>query len=162
MTAVAQMSIDFDAPPPSRPLPETLARWVEFHHDNPGVWSLFKHFSVKAKEEYGAAKCSARLIAEQIRWQALIETKSEDGYKLNNIYIPYYSRLLMLTDLRFDGFFSRRDKSFDATDKQVVKYGLQDGDPCQSCHGGPLIRQGTELLICFLCKHTHESARPLT
>lgn len=105
-------------------LPGRFKRFVDFHQKNPVVWRLFKAFAGQARKS-GREYFGARQIGERIRWYTSIET-TDEVYKLNDHYWPYYSRLLMLTDSSFAGFFERRDQNFDATDEMILRYCRDD------------------------------------
>jgi hypothetical protein len=69
-------------------------KWLKFHSANPDIYRLFVKYT---KEALGANydKYSARTIIHRIRWHVLIDTRSEDGFKINNNHSPYYARLFM-------------------------------------------------------------------
>ena len=96
-------------------------RFRKFHRENPRVFELFAHFAAQAKERGRREYFGARMIGERIRWYTAVEVTTEDEYKLNDHYWPYYARLLMLTDERFAGFFQRRDARFDVDDATLVR-----------------------------------------
>lgn len=93
-------------------------RWLKFHRDNPNVYELFLKFTRDAKAT-GRAYFGARVIWERLRWYLAIETRSNDGIKLNDHYPAYYSRLVMLRHPDLTGFFETRDARFD-TDEQTL------------------------------------------
>lgn len=94
-------------------------KWCSFHRDNPHVFRLFKRFAGEALN--AGHKVGARMITERIRWYSLIETSSND-YKINDHHTPYYARLLMGLDERFDGFFRLKDSKFDSSIEEIVDY----------------------------------------
>lgn len=99
---------------------QRFERFKQFHHDNPRVFELFKRFAESALENGRRRRFGARMIGERIRWYTAIETTGED-FKCNDHYWGYYSRLLMLTDPRFAGFFERRDARFDVDDQTILQ-----------------------------------------
>lgn len=108
--------------------PERFEAFLEFHRLNPWVWAWFKYLAgVKLR---AGKKCSARSIGEFIRWQVdlpIVKPEREnlphlpDDPKINDHHWPYYSRLLMATDKRFEGFFETRDAKFDIDVRTLVK-----------------------------------------
>jgi hypothetical protein len=78
-----------------------------FHRDNPGVYTLFKEFSLEMKKT-GRKHYGCLAIMNRVRWETDIQTDSSDGFKLNNNFYPYYSRLLMAQELELVGFFRTR------------------------------------------------------
>lgn len=94
-------------------------RWCEFHRDNPDIFRLFVQFAKQAKAA-GRERYGAHAIGERIRWHVMVETRSADGFKVNDHHWPYYSRLAMLTEPDLVGVFERRDAQFDATDAEIL------------------------------------------
>jgi len=84
--------------------PELLAKFKEFHADNPHVYDLFRRFAFEAKNS-GRPRFSHWMIANRIRWYTSIETKGTD-YKLSNDFIALYARLIVYHNPEFEGFFS--------------------------------------------------------
>lgn len=68
------------------------ARFERFHSENPRVFGLFVQFAEQAKAA-GRAKIGAKAIAERIRWEVAIATRG-DGFKLNNVLVSRYARLI--------------------------------------------------------------------
>lgn len=77
-----------------------------FHRDNPHVYALFDKFTRQAIKA-GHEHFSADAIVHRIRWSTSVETKG-DEFKLNNNLVAYYSRLFMLKNPQFKGFFRTR------------------------------------------------------
>lgn len=92
--------------------------WKTFHKDNPAVFRLFHRFALEALQ--AGEKVGARMIGERIRWRTQIETTT-DSPKINDHHWPYYSRLLMAVDSRFEGFFVIKDQRFDANVNEIVE-----------------------------------------
>lgn len=99
---------------------QRFERFKQFHRDNPRVFELFKRFAESALENGRRRRFGARMIGERIRWYTAIETSDEE-YKVNDHFWPYYARLLMLTDDRFTDFFERRDNRFDVDDATMLE-----------------------------------------
>lgn len=91
------------------------------------MFELFKLYASQALKA-GRKHYSAYTIIERIRWHETVDTASDDQFKISNNHIPYYSRLLMLTDKQFDGFFQRIDVHFDATDEMILEAHSQAAD----------------------------------
>lgn len=86
-----------------------------FHALNPQVYDLFRRFAVDALRMERRQRFGARMIWERLRWYTQVETNGCD-FKLNNIFTPYYARLLMLERPDdFGGFFELRDSRFDVS-----------------------------------------------
>lgn len=97
---------------------QRFERFKQFHQQNPHVFRLFRQFAEEALN--AGQKVGARAIWERMRWHTQVETNASD-YRLNDHYAPYFSRWLMLTDLRFAGFFERRDNRFDVDDATMLE-----------------------------------------
>ena len=78
--------------------------WLTYHKANPGIYELFKKYT---HEALGANydKYSARTIIHRIRWHTLVETRSEDGFKIANAHSPYYARLYLFEHPHRAGVF---------------------------------------------------------
>lgn len=67
------------------------ARFEAFHRANPAVFGLFVAFAEQAKVRN--MRIGAKAIAERIRWEVPVDTKG-DTFKLNNIFVSRYARLV--------------------------------------------------------------------
>jgi hypothetical protein len=57
----------------------------------------------------GRTRFGARMVWERMRWYTMIEAKDEAfNFKLNDHYPPYYARLFMEENPRYEGFFELR------------------------------------------------------
>ncbi len=86
---------------------ELRKKFSEFHTDNPQVYELFKKFTNQAIGT-GRKNYSARTIFHRIRWHTDIETRSDDGFKINDHHSPYYSRMFIQDHPQHKGFFRDR------------------------------------------------------
>lgn len=93
-------------------LPPSPEGFDTYHRNNPQVWILFKKFTLQVigagYKHYGAAA-----IFQRIRWHINVETKA-DPFKVNNNFVPYYSRMFMVAYPEYNGFFRRRESHADA------------------------------------------------
>jgi len=94
---------------PEEKIPENdnYAKWKQFHEDNPEVYDLIKHYTFQAIEA-GHKKYGIQTIAERVRWHSMVETVSDDRFKLNNNHTAYYARLFMKDYPQHAGFFRTR------------------------------------------------------
>ena len=86
----------------------TAEDFAAFHEFNPHVYEMFCEFTkdvIRAKfKHYGA-----RGIWERMRWHTGIEAPDLVAFfKLNDHYIPYYSRLWLKDHPSYKGFFRIR------------------------------------------------------
>ncbi len=71
----------------------SVAKFKEYHGENPNIYELFKRFALDAVET-GRPRFSARMIGERIRWYTTVETRG-DSFKVNDHYWPFYARLFV-------------------------------------------------------------------
>jgi hypothetical protein len=75
--------------------------WIE---SNPEVYEMFLRFA----REMAALKApfGAKLLAERVRWECLIQKHGE--YKLNNNHVAYIARRLVMDDQKLAGLLRFR------------------------------------------------------
>lgn len=83
--------------------------FLEFDRANPRIRELFERFTFQVIAT-GRSRYSADAIWQRLRWHVDIETKSPDGFKLNNNYRTYYGRRFMNDHPEHDGFFETRER----------------------------------------------------
>jgi len=81
-------------------------RFQDFHAANPHIYELVKKYTLDVIGT-GRKSFSMTSIFERIRWYTTIETSGEE-FKINQNFIPYYSRMFMADHPQHDGFFSIR------------------------------------------------------
>lgn len=85
-----------------------------FHKAHPKVWKLFDKFT-RNRIALGFRHYSSQAIFERIRWETDQAKTGDNEFKLNNTYMPFYSRRWMKMNPEYDGFFrTRKQKSKDA------------------------------------------------
>lgn len=82
-------------------------KFTKYDRENPKVWEYFEYFS-KQLIAAGRNKISAALIIERIRWEVLIDTKSDEQFKISNNHTAFYARKFMEVYPEFDGCFYTR------------------------------------------------------
>lgn len=65
----------------------------EFHAENPHVLDLVIETARKVRA--AGAECSIGFVWERLRWILTVETKTGDGFRLNNTHRAYFARLAM-------------------------------------------------------------------
>ena len=93
---------------------DKLARFLEFHRENPRVYELFSRFTHEAIAR-GHEHYSADAIVHRIRWHTSVETAGDD-YKINNNYRVFYGRLWCQKNPGHSDFFRTRDSVADGID----------------------------------------------
>ena len=87
--------------------------FVEFHSDNPQVYTLFKKFTAQITNA-GHTRYSADAVMHQIRWHFNITTRTRDGFKLNNNHVAFYARKFMDENRKHKDLFNKRISAADA------------------------------------------------
>ena len=108
--------------------PSRFDRFLEFHQAHPDVYALFKRFTLEVFRR-GHRRFGARAIWERMRWHLAIDVADEAAHKLNDHFVPYYARLVMLRNPHLDGMFSRRDRRFDVDDDTLLRAAARIGGP---------------------------------
>lgn len=82
-------------------------QFVQYDTANPQIWRLFVAFAFdrigRGFKHYGA-----RDILHRIRWDTEISEDVGSGFKVNNIWSPYYARKFHAMFPQHDGFFRLR------------------------------------------------------
>lgn len=79
-------------------------RFMDYHAKNPHVYRLFVKFARDLKAR-GWSKGSAKLIIERMRWEIMLQTTSNDEFKISNDYTSRYARLAMDSEPDLARFF---------------------------------------------------------
>jgi len=82
--------------------------FLEFHNDNPAIYEKFAELCFFLYTQIGIRKTGVALVWERMRWDFVLETRSTDGFKLNNNHKAYYARMFMDSHPMFKGFFNIR------------------------------------------------------
>lgn len=84
----------------------------EFDRDNPGVWELFKRFTLQVINA-GHAHYSADCVLHRIRWHTSVDTGRGEDFRINNNYAAGYARKFETEFPRHRGFFRLRASKLD-------------------------------------------------
>lgn len=84
----------------------TLA-FMEYHHSHPEVFAAFRTIAMRLWKR-GVTRYGARAIIEIVRYETIIRAEGE-ALKIDNTFVSYYARLLMMNDPRFAKFFEIRE-----------------------------------------------------
>ena len=74
--------------------PEMVKKFRIYHAENPAIYRAFTRFTFHAIRA-GRDKLGANMVIERIRWESMISGAATDGFKINNNYAPFYSRMFM-------------------------------------------------------------------
>jgi len=127
---------------------QIFAAFKTFHLANPAVWTLFQRFTFDAINA-GRENYSAYAIFERIRWHTEIDTRDQDGLKLNNNFRPYYSRMFHVAYPQHNGFFPTRKQTSVAKrapgiDRQFFDSGPVGDEKALNCKLQALLTPSTE------------------
>ena len=81
--------------------------FLRFHGEHPRVYMLFEKFALQLIAA-GHKKLGAKNIIERIRWEYATGSKDDKGFKINNNYTCYYSRLFVRHHPQYEKFFEYR------------------------------------------------------
>jgi len=92
---------------------QTLAeRFAAFHATNPHVLTALRELALRLRRR-GVKHYGIAALFEVLRFESMIRTADPEGWKLNNSYRSFYSRLLMAQCAELDGFFETRTSAAD-------------------------------------------------
>lgn len=83
-------------------------QWLTFHSENPHVYAALVRWARRRVRTTGATRLSINQAFEVLRDRVAMQTKSEDGFKLNNNWRALYSREIMRREADLDGLFEIR------------------------------------------------------
>jgi hypothetical protein len=84
-------------------------KFVKFHHDNPHVYRALVEIAREWKAA-GNTSCSIKMLYEVLRWKAGIKTYTDEVFRLNNTYTPFYSRLIAANERDLADLFDMRQQ----------------------------------------------------
>jgi len=85
-------------------------RFCHFHEAHPEVYRLLVRFTQEAVAA-GRTRIGIRMIWERMRWTQWIERRlSDEEFKLNDHYTPFYARLMMAEEPGLADIFETRTR----------------------------------------------------
>jgi len=104
---------DLFAPWPAWSPDSPAGKFELFHASNPIVFETLVKEARRWMAE-GRGKLGISLLIGRVRWVLSLKLQRDgDGFRINDHYGPFYSRLLMYTYPEFEGLFETR-RSYDA------------------------------------------------
>jgi len=82
-------------------------KFLRFHVEYPQVYRYFEMFAMQLINA-GHKTLGSKMIIERIRWEVALKSVDVDGFKINNNFTCYYSRLFMKNNPKYDGYFETR------------------------------------------------------
>ena len=86
---------------------DDAAVWLKFDRENPLFYPMFERFAREAIN-HGHTRLSAWLIVNRIRWETSIVARKDDGYKISNGLIAFYSRMWSSNHTNHPNFFRQK------------------------------------------------------
>lgn len=84
------------------------ARFAAYHEAHPDIYREFRQMAYRLHRA-GIRHYGAKAIFEAMRYHRAVSGRDSDGFKLNNVYVSRYARLLADEDpRRFADFFEFR------------------------------------------------------
>jgi hypothetical protein len=94
----SQRAFSFDA--------DIQQRFEDFDRANPKVYRLLVYYARAAKQ--AGQQVGIRAIWERMRWHLHVETKSDDGFRLNDHFTSRYARKIAANEPDLADFFETR------------------------------------------------------
>lgn len=91
------------------------AKARQFRQANPAVWEKFVEIT-NSLVERGHKHLGVELIFNVIRWQTMLETTDDTGFKINSNYKAAFSRMFMEEYPQHSGLFLTRESAADGVD----------------------------------------------
>lgn len=82
-------------------------RFEEFHAQNPHVYEGLVKLARQARQR-GHDRIGIELLFAVLRWEHMMQTTGENGYRLNDHFTARYARKLMAENPDLDGLFETR------------------------------------------------------
>jgi hypothetical protein len=82
-----------DDPPHIERVPTVAERFEQFHAENPAVLRHMIRIAREWRRRTGSSKVGVNGLIEQVRWRVALATSDPD-FKINNVFGPFYSRLI--------------------------------------------------------------------
>lgn len=95
------------------------SKFIEYHRAHPEIYEAFKRIANEAIKK-GHKNLSAEFVFNIIRWETPISAEEVDGFKVNNNYKAYYSRMFMEENQHLKGFFRTRESKADDIDLKTI------------------------------------------
>lgn len=83
-------------------------RFLKYHVQYPQVYRWFEKFALQLLNN-GWKRIGSKMIIERIRWEIALNIKDDRGFKINNDFTCYYSRLFMKNNPQHGECFETRE-----------------------------------------------------
>lgn len=82
-------------------------KFLRYHRNNPNVYRAICFYAREVVRLTGSRKVGINLLVGKVRYEAKIRVKSAD-WRVNNIYAPFYARLIEAREPDLVGVFEQR------------------------------------------------------
>lgn len=97
------------APEPGEQRRSIDARFADFHHANPHVYTELLTLARHAHQR-GYRRIGIELLFSALRWRSMMATTADEyGFKLNDHFTSRYARLIMTANPELAGIFATRE-----------------------------------------------------
>lgn len=103
-TGMANIQVHIGTKPPA---PTIQQKFDEFHRNNPHVYDALVRLARQAQRR-GHSKIGIELLFAIVRWEHMMTTTDQSGFKLNDHYTSRYARLIMEREPDLRGIFRTR------------------------------------------------------
>ena len=94
------------------------AKFPDYHKLNPQIFIELEKISLHAYQR-GITRWSIEAAFNIVRWNRFTTAADYDGFKINNSYKAFYSRMLMNKHPELRGFFKTRRSKYDRVNSVV-------------------------------------------
>ncbi len=84
----------------------------KFHRENPEVYRELRALALELLDR-GRRRYGMKGLFEIVRWRRALRVSDDDGFKLNNNFTAFFSRILMHNEPTLAGFFALRESIAD-------------------------------------------------
>ena len=91
------------------------AAFWEFHTSCPEVYSTLVTLAREWRQCTNKRKLGLHMLYQRARWEMSLRVQDSLGFKLNNNYVPFYARLIMLQEEDLADAFDLRKQKFQAS-----------------------------------------------
>jgi len=98
-------------------------RFIDHHVANPQMWRTYEELALRTAEK-GTGSAGPNALIEQLRWSACDVGDPDDGFRINDAYTSFYSRMFAFAHPQHSGLFRYKSSAADYLNYNA----LLDGD----------------------------------
>ena len=92
----------------------TYGDFLVWKQQNARIWDKVEEFALQAADR--RHRFGIKAVFERVRWWSLVETRDNEGFKINNNYAPAAARYLEEKYPHTQGLFAKRSARCDDRD----------------------------------------------